>query len=369
VLQELIDRRLRERDWSCSEVARRGGLPRSTVHNLAMTRNLDQPPCPATLDGLAKGLDVPVPAVRAAAAGATGVHYYDGVSAEREYVGDAEGELLIAGAAGLTPEGRRHVAALAESLRRWPQPTTGDTPTGDGGDPVDVPDPAAVTRKGEWVWRAWLAVVLVATGGLWFAAFQYHAGLRQAVTAASPARAHAAAHAHPSQHGQASPALAPGSRAPTPATVPARTLIPVSATAFGPNDGSQGDNSDLAPLVIDAHPATAWHTDWYATAHFGNLYPGTGLLVDMGRPVTITAAQITLGSDHGASLQLRVGTAPALADLPAVAHAANAGGVVWLRLATPAHGRYVLLWFTSLPPDPAGTFQASVSSIRLEGQI
>ena len=131
----------------------------------------------------------------------------------------------------------------------------------------------------------------------------------------------------------------------------------------------QGDNADLAHLAIDANPATAWHTDWYTTAHFGNLYPGTGLLVDMGRPVTITAARITLGQAHGAGLQLRVGAAPALADLPPVAHAANAGGVVHLRLPTPAHGRYVLIWFTSLPPDPAGTFQASVYDVRLEARL
>jgi hypothetical protein len=363
-LQQLIHRRLRERDWSCINVARRGGLPRCTVYNLAMTRNLAQPPSPATLDGIAKGLDVPVSTVRAAAAGATGLHYYDEVPAERTHVGDPERELLIASAAELTPESRRHVATFVESMRRRPQPTTGDR-----ADPADVPGTVAVTRMGKWVWQAWLAVVVVAMGGLWFAAFHYHAGLHQKVTAESSARAHAVAHGHPSQHGQASPASALGSQVPTPATLPARTLTPVTATAFGPNGGSQGDNGDLASHVIDAHPATAWHTDWYATAHFGNLYPGTGLLVDMGRPVTITAAQIALGSGHGASLQLRVGTAPALADLPPVALASNAGGVVRLRLAIPAHGRYVLVWFTSLPPDPAGTFQASVYSIRLEGRI
>jgi hypothetical protein len=39
-----------------------------------------------------------------------------------------------------------------------------------------------------------------------------------------------------------------------------------------------------------------------------------------------------------------------------------------LRLTTPAHGRYVLIWFTRLPPDPAGTFQASVHNVRLEGR-
>jgi transcriptional regulator with XRE-family HTH domain len=103
-LQRLILQRLRERGWSYGEVARRGGLPRSTVYTLASTRNLARPPRPATIDALAKGLDVPVSAVRAAAAESTGLHYQ-------------ERDLLIASIDELTPEDRRHVAALVESLR------------------------------------------------------------------------------------------------------------------------------------------------------------------------------------------------------------------------------------------------------------
>ncbi|HXZ73559.1 MAG TPA: serine/threonine protein kinase, partial [Streptosporangiaceae bacterium] len=99
----------------------------------------------------------------------------------------------------------------------------------------------------------------------------------------------------------------------------------------------------------------------------GNLQPGTGLLLDMGRPVTVTAARIILGSARGASLQIRIGAEPVLADMRPAAHAVGAGGVVRLRLTTPAHGRYVLVWFTRLPPDPAGTFQASIYGVRLEG--
>ena len=87
----------------------------------------------------------------------------------------------------------------------------------------------------------------------------------------------------------------------------------------------------------------------------------------MGRPVTIAAARITLGPDPGASFELRVGAAPALASLPAVAQAADAAGAVNLQLTQPAYGRYVLVWFTSLPRDPAGTYQVSVYDIRLEG--
>jgi transcriptional regulator with XRE-family HTH domain len=116
-LQRLIQQRLRERGWSYGEVAKRGGLPRSTLYTLAMTRNLTRPPRPATIDALAKGLDVPVSAVRAAAAESTGLHYYDDVPGGQEQRGDQERELLIASIDELTPEDRRHVAALVESLR------------------------------------------------------------------------------------------------------------------------------------------------------------------------------------------------------------------------------------------------------------
>ena len=116
-LQRLIHQRLREQKWSYGEVARRGGLPRSTVYTLATTRNLGRPPRPATIDALARGLEVPVSAVRAAAAESTGLHYYDDDPGGPDQPADRERELLIASIDELTPEDRRHVAALVESLR------------------------------------------------------------------------------------------------------------------------------------------------------------------------------------------------------------------------------------------------------------
>jgi cytoskeletal protein RodZ len=154
---------------------------------------------------------------------------------------------------------------------------------------------------------------------------------------------------------------------PAPPAATARALVPVSVTAFGSAGAGQGDNPQVAALAIDGKHATAWHTDWYTSAHFGNLYPGTGLLLDMGRPVTITAAQVTLGSAPGGSFQLRVGSAPSLADLPLVARAGRDGGVIHVRFTASAHGRYVLIWFTRLPPVPGGTYQASVYDVRLKG--
>ena len=205
----------------------------------------------------------------------------------------------------------------------------------------------------------------------------YHLASGAGPSAGSAAgTARVAASGHASRGVAASPgaarATAPASRAATapaaPPAVPVVALAPASATAFGLSGPGQGDNPQTAAAAIDGSRATAWRTDWYTTALLGNLYPGTGLLLDMGHPVTVTAARITLGRAHGADLQLRVGGTPALADMPPVARADGAGGVVRLQLASPAHGRYVLLWFTRLPPDPDGTFQASVYDISLRGR-
>ena len=117
-LQRLIRHRLEEQGWSYGDVAKRGGVPRSTVYTLATTRNLARPPRPATLNGLAWGLDLPVSMVRSAAAESTGLHYYDDELGGADAVGDPGRDLLIASIDELTADDRRHVAALVESLRK-----------------------------------------------------------------------------------------------------------------------------------------------------------------------------------------------------------------------------------------------------------
>lgn len=163
---------------------------------------------------------------------------------------------------------------------------------------------------------------------------------------------------------------------PTPAGTPAPAipltdaapLTPASATSFSTSGAGQGDNEQLAPMAIDGNRGTAWNTDWYTNARFGNLYPGTGLLIDMGKPVTISSAAISLGGAPGAAFQLRVGPASSMADLSPVARAGDASGTVHLRLSTPAHGRYVLIWFTRLPLTRNGNFEASVYNVKLAGR-
>jgi cytoskeletal protein RodZ len=239
----------------------------------------------------------------------------------------------------------------------------------DGAD--EETSPLRAVRTGEHRWPSkiaagWLGLAIMAVV-IGFAADHFLAGSGHPA-AAAPARPHPATrpHHHPAaRHASSAPRPTRATTAPAAPTTTA--LAPASASAFGPG-GGQGDDPAAAHLVIGRSPAAGWHTDWYTTARFGNLYAGTGLLVDMGRPVTFTAAQIRLGSARGADLQLRIGDAPALTDLRPAASAADAGGVLRLQLAAAVRGRYVLIWFTSLPPDPAGTFQASVYGVRLEGR-
>jgi Helix-turn-helix domain len=166
-----------------------------------------------------------------------------------------------------------------------------------------------------------------------------------------------------------SPGPTPGHTA-SPPVAPAvvtQTLHPASAQAFGPGGAGHGDNPQYAAQAIDTSPSSSWQTDWYNTPRFGNLQPGTGLLLNMGKTVTITSAAITLGPTPGADLQLRAGSSASLAGLRPVAHANNAGGVVRLRLSSPVHTRYLLVWFTKLPPDSTGTYQVKVFNITLKG--
>ena len=73
------------------------------------------------------------------------------------------------------------------------------------------------------------------------------------------------------------------------------------------------------------HGGGAWDSSWYATAEFGHMQSGTGILLDMGR------------------------------------------GKVRLALKSPASARYVLIWFTRLPAKSPGKYQVSLYKATVDG--
>ena len=121
------------------------------------------------------------------------------------------------------------------------------------------------------------------------------------------------------------------------------------------------------PLCSIAATASAGRPTGTATPTFGGLQSGTGLLLDMGRSVTVTSARIQLGPAAGGAIELRAGSSASLRRLHIVARAANPGGSLTVPASSPISARYLLIWFTALPPDSTGTYQATIYRVRLLG--
>jgi cytoskeletal protein RodZ len=272
---------------------------------------------------------------------------------------------------------RGHIRAIAEAVGTDPAPLIEEFDERWRSSPeitaAEVFQPSMPLRKRERRrvrWTGILAVLVLAVLG--FAIYKFASGVGKTQSTAAVTSQHAVHSSPPT----AAPSITPSVQASTaqasptasPSARPVQALVPVSVAAFGPAGTADGDDPQRASFAIAGHAATPWYSDWYTTPDFGNLQAGTGLLLDMGHTVTISSVRLSLGSARGADLQLRVGGSPAPADLRTVATSAGAGGTVELSLTSPAHGRYLLIWFTKLPPDDAGTYQASIYGITVRGQ-
>jgi hypothetical protein len=137
----------------------------------------------------------------------------------------------------------------------------------------------------------------------------------------------------------------------------------VSATGFDP-EGDQSENNSQAARVFDGNPATAWTTELYTTAEFGNLKKGVGLLLDLGQPRSVHQISIDLGVGP-VDVTAYAATGASLAGTTVIGTANSASGRIQLKAATAMpQDQYVIVWFTKLAPD-GGQFGASISEIAL----
>jgi cytoskeletal protein RodZ len=288
---------------------------------------------------------------------------------------------------------RGHIRAIARAVGQDPEPlieefdsTWRSAKETTAAEAFQPSMPLRTRERRRVRWTAVLAVLVLAVLG--FAGYKFVAGVGKA-------RPAAAASPHPSAAGPGSPGKANAaqsspvvtsspsasaassggpssgsavSSSPTATPVTVQALTPASVTAFGPAGAGSGDNPRIAAQVLAGSRATPWYSQWYATPEFASLKTGTGLLVDMGRTVTVTSVRVWLTASAGAGLQLRAGAKPLPRWLPVVASAPNAGGAVQLRPGGSVDVRYLLIWFTKLPPDNAGHYQAGVYKILVKGQ-
>ncbi|WBP87870.1 serine/threonine protein kinase [Kitasatospora cathayae] len=197
----------------------------------------------------------------------------------------------------------------------------------------------------------------VALGAIGVASWQFVGSLRhtgQAVATPQPSVSTAA----PSPHGTTT-------HAPVPITVK-------DAQSFNPlGDGPEGTAS--VKNAIDGDPGTAWTTNWY-NDQLGpkppSLKSGTGLLLDLGSPQSVSSVDVQFIGEHTAELRVP-GTAganpPGTRPENFTVVGKKSGPSADYTLDSPITTRYLLIWLTALPKDGDGRFQGKVAEVKVFG--
>ncbi|WP_433178894.1 AMP-binding protein [Actinoallomurus sp. CA-150999] len=132
---------------------------------------------------------------------------------------------------------------------------------------------------------------------------------------------------------------------------------------------NQAPNSDsTAPKdkrkAIDGSPSSYWTTQFYFGADFGGRRNGIGLVLDMGKTVSVDKVTVSMPSGSPGHVELHVGDSQTHGSDAKVA-AGDAVDTFDLKPADPAKGRYVVLWFTKLPN--IGQFQIKIKDVKVFG--
>ena len=127
--------------------------------------------------------------------------------------------------------------------------------------------------------------------------------------------------------------------------------------------------------MIDGSASTFWHTSYYLSHPvFGNLKKGTGLILDMGRPVRLSQVAVQFGASCCTHVVIEVGnsstaSAATLSTFTPVQSSSAAHGSTTFNVTKQVTGRYVLIWITDLPPLAGSTdrYEALIYNVTAHG--
>jgi eukaryotic-like serine/threonine-protein kinase len=149
----------------------------------------------------------------------------------------------------------------------------------------------------------------------------------------------------------------PGLAAPAGGALAEPKALP--ATSFDP-DGDREENQPTADNVADGDPATVWKSDRYVD-NFPKFKSGVGVYIDLGRNRKVRSVNVAATAGHVASVFVAERASP---DLAGWGEARANGGAGSFELGA-AQGRYVLVWFTSLPSVDGG-YKVEVAEITVD---
>ncbi|MCO5970190.1 protein kinase family protein [Actinoallomurus soli] len=131
------------------------------------------------------------------------------------------------------------------------------------------------------------------------------------------------------------------------------------------NDPPHADTTAPKDLgnAIDKSKSTYWTTQHYYGADFGGQRKGIGLVLDMGRTVTVDRVAVSMPDGTPGRVELRVGDSQK-SSASQTQDTGDAVGNFELK-GKQAKGQYITLWFSKLPS--IGSFQIKVKDVTVYG--
>jgi hypothetical protein len=152
----------------------------------------------------------------------------------------------------------------------------------------------------------------------------------------------------------------------------AAVLQPVGGQSFNVlgSSPSKEDQAHADDPISDKPPA--WQTQQYASPDFGHLKKGDGYLIDMGKEVTATSVSVNFATPGDATAQIYVSNTTSTTPgntwpqsaYTKVTQPMQVSGNYTFNITSPKAGRYIIVWFTSLP---SGANQESISKVTVKG--
>ncbi|NSC22715.1 hypothetical protein FM076_16660 [Streptomyces albus subsp. chlorinus] len=135
-----------------------------------------------------------------------------------------------------------------------------------------------------------------------------------------------------------------------------------------PPQGDGSENPRQTREAIDGKPNTYWRTrNYYGHADFGNLKPGAGLILDLGKVQQVSTLKVDFIGKTSADFLAApsdVGSMPtSLGQFSKVT--SGSGEHLTLKAKKPIKTRYVLVWLTELPLSTDGNYRGRVTEAQV----
>ncbi|MQY35821.1 hypothetical protein SRB17_38140 [Streptomyces sp. RB17] len=144
--------------------------------------------------------------------------------------------------------------------------------------------------------------------------------------------------------------------------------IPIKgARDFDPYSDDHSENPEDVTKAFDNNPATNWETSFYLSPEFGNLKPGVGMILDLGKVQQVGTVTVSFVGETSVELRAAgadAGSEPTSFDAYTKA-ASGSGTTVTLKPNKSLRTQYLLVWLTKLPSDGGGHWRGRMAEVKV----